>query len=247
MFVFFVMIAAVVFIADEDANPKDVYARLGVPKIEKWDYRIHVRKEGQWTVQISQAYGIEGMTEEGIDALKEMSFDEVKDSRMTSMSDSCWISENRCECKSSGKCNDALELASLLVRVFEDDKCDFLKWDCKSFEWKFSRDDGESSRDDEKSFATLGAEVAVKAILSAAFEDLDAAFEETISKNGMTKAELASLAKDLPKSQLVLTTDGRITADAPAEVSEDGKTLTLDLSKFRSDPPQEWSIRIDGL
>lgn len=242
MFVFFVMIAAVVFTADEDANPKDVYARLGVPKIEKWDYRIHVRKEGQWTVQISQAYGIEGMTEEGIDALKEMWFDEVKNSRMTSMSNSCSICDNRCECESRGKCNDALELASLLARVFEDDKCDFLKWDRESFEWRFTRDDG-SSLEEEKSTAKLVAEVAVKAILRAALED----FDESIRNKGVTEAELASLAKDLPKSQLVLTTDGRITADAPAEVSEDGKTLTLDLSKFLSDPPQEWSIRIDGL
>jgi hypothetical protein len=52
---------------------------------------------------------------------------------------------------------------------------------------------------------------------------------------------------ELPKRQLVLTTDGRITADSPAEVSEDGTTMTLDLSKFLSDPPEKWSIRIDGL
>lgn len=169
-----------------------------------------------------------------------MSFGEVNDSRMTSKSHSCSISENHCECESRGKCNDALELASLLVRVFEDDQCDFLKWDRESFEWKFSRDDGESSRDDEKSIATLGVEIALNGILGAAFE-------AEMRKNGVTGAELAALAKDLPQSQLVLTTDGRITADVPAAVSEDGKTLTLDLSKFRSEPPQEWSIRIDGL
>jgi hypothetical protein len=47
--------------------------------------------------------------------------------------------------------------------------------------------------------------------------------------------------------QLVTTTDGIITADALAEVSVDGKTLTLDLRKFFKDPPEKWSIRIDGL
>lgn len=45
-----------------------------------------------------------------------------------------------------GKSDDALKLASLLVHVFEEDKCDFFRWDRESFEWKFLRDDDHQLR-----------------------------------------------------------------------------------------------------
>ena len=76
---------------------------------------------------------------------------------------------------------------------------------------------------------------------------LNAVIDREFRQKGVTQAELESAMNELPKSQLVLTTDGKITADLPAEVSEDGKTMTLDLSKCLSDPPEKWSIRIDGL
>ena len=71
--------------------------------------------------------------------------------------------------------------------------------------------------------------------------------DEELRQKDVTQADLESAICELPKSQLVLTTDGKITADSPAEVSEDGKTMTLALSTFLSDPPDKWSIRIDGL
>ena len=240
MFVFFAIIAASVFAADEDAGPKDIYARLGVPKIEKCDFRIHVGKEGKWTAQMTQVYSIEGFTTEDANAYKEKLFEDPWDFRLTSIS---WseIPENRCQCENKGESDDALELASLLVRVFEDDKCNFLRWDRESFEWKFLRGDHQvSSRDEKKSIGEFATGVALEFIVNAALD-------VRLLKKGVTRAELDSTEMDSVKSQLVLTTDGSITADAPAEVSEDGKTLTLDVSKFRSDPPEKWSIRIDGL
>jgi hypothetical protein len=121
--------------------------------------------------------------------------------------------------------DDTLKLASLLVDVFGEDKSDFFRWDRESFELRFSRDDDHlSSRDEKKTVGEFVAGLALNIFLSASIGELQ-----------------------LPKSQLLLTTDGKITADSPAEVSEDGKTMTLDLSKFRSDPPEKWSIRIDGL
>jgi len=127
------------------------------------------------------------------------------------------------------------------IRVFEVDKCNFLRWDRESFEWKFLRGDHHlSSRDEKKSIGEFATGVAVEFIAKAVLDVM-------LLKKGVTRAELDSTEMDLVKIQLVLTTDGSITADAPAEVSEDGKTLTLDLSKFLSDPPEKWSIRIDGL
>ena len=149
MFVFFAIIAASVFAADQDAVPKDIYARLGVPQIEKCDFRIHVGKEGKWTAQMTQVYSIEGFTTEDANAYKEILFEDPWDFRLTSIS---WseIRENRCQCENKGESDDALELASLLVRVFEDDKCNFLRWDRESFEWKFLRGDDHVSSRDEK-------------------------------------------------------------------------------------------------
>lgn len=200
MFVFFAIIAASVFAADQDAGPKDIYARLGVPKIEKCDFRIHVGKEGKWTAQMTQVYSIEGFTTEDANAYKETLFEDPWDFRLTSIS---WseIGENRCQCEYKGESDDALELASLLVRVFEDDKCNFLRWDRESFEWKFLRGDHHVS-----------SSVALESILTAALDVM-------LLQKGVTRAELDSTEMDLVKWQLVLTTDGSITADAPAEVS----------------------------
>ncbi len=140
-----------------------------------------------------------------------------------------------------GQSDDALKLASLLVHVFEEDKCDFFRWDRESFEWKFLRDDDNPlSHDEKKTVGEFVAGLALGVVLGAVID-------EEFRQKGVTQAELESAINELPKSQLVLTTDGSITADAPAEVSEDGKTLTLDLSKFISDPPEKWSMRIDGL
>lgn len=244
MFVLIATIAAFVFAApifdgDEDSGPDDIYVRLGWPKMEEWEYRIHVGKEGEWTAQMTQVYSIAGVTTEDANAFREMLYDQARDCRMPSISWSCEVRENRCQCESEGKSDDALELASLLVRVFQDDKCNFLRWDRESFEWRFLRDsDHLSSGDEKKTAGEFFTDVAVNVIVGAVMN-------EELRKKGVTQAELESL--ETFKCQLLLTTDGKITADAPAEVSEDGKTLTLDLSKFVSDPPEQWSIRIDGL
>ena len=242
MFVFFVVIAASVFAADEDAGPKDIYARLGVPKMETCDYRIHVGKDAKWTIHLMQAYSIEGVTSEDLNDFEEMLIEEATDCGAHSFSRG-GVGENRRQCSSKGESDDSLKLASLLVHVFEKDKCDFLRWDRDSFEWKFLRADNQPSSVDEKK--TVGESViglAVSIFLAATID-----IDEELRQKGVTQAELESAMIELPKSQLVLTTDGKITADTPAEVSEDGKTLTLDLSKFLSDPPEKWSIRIDGL
>ena len=243
MFVFFAIIAASVFAADQDAGPRDIYARLGVPKIEKWDYRIHVGKEGKWTAQMTQAYSIEGMTSEDLSDFEEVSIEEAQDCGAQSISCS-GVGETRRQCVCKGKSDDSLKLASLLVHVFEEDKCDFFRWDRESFEWKFLRDDDHPiSHDEEKTVGAFVADFALGVFLTAVMHGV---YEECRQK-GVTEAEWESATNELLKCQLVLTTHGKITADSPAEVSEDGKTLTLDLSKFLSDPPEKWSIQIDGL
>ncbi len=240
MFVFFAIIAASVFAADQDAGPKDIYARLGEPKIEKWDYQIHVGKEGKWTAHLTGAYSIEGVTPEDLNDFEEWLTEEATDCGARSFRFS-GVGENRRQFVGKGKSDDALKLASLLVHVFEEDKCDFFRWDRESFEWKFLRDDDNPFSHDEKN--TVGEFVAGLALGVV----LGAVIDEEFRHKGVTQAELESARNELPKSQLVLTTDGKITADSPAEVSEDGKTMTLDLSKVLSDPPEKWSIRIDGL
>ena len=240
MFVILVTIAASVFAADQDAGSGDIYARLGVPKMETWDYRIHVGAEGKWTTHLTQAYSIEGVTSEDLNNFEEMLIEEAQDCGAQSISCS-GVGENRRQFVGNGKCDDALELASLLVHVFEEEKCDFFRWDRESFEWKFLRDDDNPlSHDEKKTVGEFVAGLALGVVLGAVID-------EEFRQKGVTQAELESAINELPKCQLVLTTDGKITADLPAEVSEDGKTLTLDLSKFLSDPPEKWSIRIDGL
>jgi hypothetical protein len=237
MFVFFAIIAASVFAAGQEADSRDVCARLGVPKFETWEYRIHLGKHGKWTTQLTQVYSVEGFTTEDADAVKEMLLEEAVEWGQSVR----WsgLGKNRYQCESKSKGDDVLELTSLLVDVFEEDKCDFLRWDGESFEWKFLRDDDHpSSRDEKKTVGEFVTGLAFGIFLGAVID-------EELRQKGVTQAELESV--ELIKSQLVLTTDGKITADTPAEVSEDGKTLTLDLSKFLSDPPEKWSIRIDGL
>ncbi len=239
MFVLIATIAASVFAADTDAGPKDIYARLGVPKMETCDYRIHVGEDGKWTTHLTQTYSIEGVASEDLNDFEEM-IEQATESWTQSFSRS-EVGKNRRQCESKGKSDDSLKLASQLVNVFEKDRCDFLRWDRESFEWKFLReDDHPSSRDEKK---TVGEFVA-----GAAFNIyLTVVINEELRQKDVTQADLESAIYELPKGQLVLTTDGKITADSPAEVSEDGKTMTLDLSKFLSDPPEKWSIRIDGL
>lgn len=239
MFVLIATIAASVFAADTDAGPKDIYARLGVPKMETCDYRIHVGEDGKWTTHLTQTYSIEGVASEDLNDFAEM-IEQATESWAQSFSRS-EVGKNRRQCESKGKSDDSLKLASQLVNVFEKDRCDFLRWDRESFEWKFLReDDHPSSRDEKK---TVGEFVA-----GAAFNIfLTVVINEELRQKDVTQADLESAIYELPKSKLVLTTDGKITADSPAEVSEDGKTMTLDLSKFLSDPPEKWSIRIDGL
>ncbi|MCA9013354.1 MAG: hypothetical protein KDB01_26575 [Planctomycetaceae bacterium] len=97
--------------------------------------------------------------------------------------------------------------------------------------------------DEEKTVGAFVADFALGVFFTAVMHGV----HEELRQKGVTEAEWESSTNELLKCQLVLTTDGSITADAPAEVSEDGKTMTLDLSKFLSDPPEKWSIRIDRL
>jgi hypothetical protein len=229
-----------VFAADQDAGPKGIYARLEMPKIEKWDYQIHVGKKGNWTAHLTGSYSIEDVTREDLNDFEKMLTEEATNCGAQSFTFS-GVGENRRQFVGKGKSDDALKLASLLGHVLEDDKCDFLRWDRESFEWRFLRDNDDALSHDEKK--TVGEHVAGLALGVV----LDAVIDEELRRKGVTQAEFESAMNELPKSQLVLTTDGKITADSPAEVSEDGKKLTLDLSKFLSSPPDDWSIRIDGL
>ena len=240
MYVLIAIIAATVFATDPDGDTTDIYARLGWPKMETCDYRIHVGEDGQWTTHSTQTYSIEGVTSETSNAFEEMLSEEATDRGAQSFRRT-EVGKNRWQCESKGKSDDALKLASLLGHVFEEDKCDFIRWDHESFEWKFLRnDDQQSSPVEKKTFGEFVAGVAFNSILTAVIGN-------ELRQKGVTQADWESAINELPKIQLVLTTDGKITADSPAEVSEDGKTMALDLSKFLSDPPEKWTFLIDGL
>lgn len=240
MFVFFATIAATVFAADPDASTSDIYARLGMPKLEKCDYRIHVGKGGKWTIRITQLYGVKGVTAEDLNDFDEDLIDEATDIGARSFSRS-GAGENRRQCVSKGRSEDLLKLASLLTDVFAKRKCDFCRLDRESFEWRFLREeDNRSSGNEKKTVGELVAGMALDFFLTAAIE-------HEFSKKGVTQAEMESLMQEAIMCQLVVTTDGKITADSPAKVSENGKTMTLDLTKFLSAPREKWSIRIDGL
>ena len=244
MCVLIAIIAATMFATDPDGDTTDIYARLGEPKLETCDYRIHVGEDGQWTTHSTQTYSIEGVTSETSNAFEKMLIEEATDRGAHSIRRSD-VGRNRRKCVSKGKGDDTLKLASVLVNVFEDDKCDFIQWDRESFEWKFIRNAGHSSqREEKKTVGEFAFGLALDIVLATVF---DAAIDEELRQKGVTQAELESAINELPKIQLVLTTDGKITADPPAEVSEDGKTMTLDLSKFLIDPPEKWTILIDGL
>lgn len=241
MFVFFATIAAFVSAGGQDDGPKDIYARLGVPRMERCDYKIHVGEGGTWKTHSMKSYSIEGVGSEDLIDFEEMLIKEATDYYGAQAYSCSAVGENRRQCTSKGRNDDVLNLASLLVHIFEENECDFFRWDRQSFEWKYVRDDDSPVLRDEKK--TVGEFVAVLALNIF----LTAVIEREFRHKGVTLAKLESTAVELPKSQLVLTTDGRITADLPAEVSDDGKTMTLDLSRFLSDPPEVWSIRIDGL
>ncbi len=244
MFMLIAIIAAKLIATDPDGDTNDIYTRLGCPKMEICDYRIHLGKGGEWTTHLTQIYSIDGVTSEDAKDFEQTLIAQATESGAHSFSRSN-IGKNRRQCVSKGKGDDTLKLASLLVNVFEDDKCDFFRWDSESFEWKFICNDGHSPPPEEKkTFGEFASGVALDIIFSTV---LVAAFEDELVQKGVKRSELESLLAEMPKYQLVLTTDGKITADSPAEVSEDGKTMTLDLSKFLTDPPEKWSIRIDGL
>ena len=244
MFMLIAIIAATIMATDPDGDTKDLYVRLGEPKMETCEYRIHVGNDGQWTSHLTRIYSIEGVTSEDAKDFEQMLIEQATGSGAHSFMGSN-VGKNRRQCVSKGKGDDTLKLASLLVNVFEDDKCDFFRWDSESFEWKFIRHDGHSPpREEKKTFGEFASGLALDIVFSTV---LDAAFDEELLQKGVKPSELESLLAEMPKYQLVLTTDGKITADSPAEVNEDGKTMTLDLSKFLSDPPEKWSIRIDGL
>lgn len=242
MFLFIATITVAVLAADPGAATRDIFARLGMPKEETHEYRIHVGRDGAWTTHLTQTYSIKGVSADELHDFEEMLIEESRrDGRAQSFLCS-GVSENRRQCVSKGKSDDALKLASLLVHVFYDDKCDFFRWDGETFEWKFLRDDDHSSlRDEKKTVGELVAGMVIGTLLEAAIID-------ELKQKNVTKAEFeAAVAQEFVKMQLVMTTDGKITADLPAKVSEDGKTMTLDLTMFFLDPPKKWSIRIDGL
>lgn len=240
MFLFPAIIAASVFAVVQNADSMDIYARLGVPKMETCDYRIHVEKDGKWMIHLTQAYSIEGVTSEDLHDFEELLITEAKGCGAQSFTCSA-MSENRRQCVCKGRSNDLLKLASLLVHVFEEGKCDFFRLYDESFDWKFLRDDKHSSSPDEKKAVSEF----VTGLAVGSF--LGMVIDEEFRRRGVTQAELESSMDELVKSRLVLTTDGKITADLPAEVSDDGKTMALNLSKFLSGPPEKWSIRIDRL
>ncbi len=240
MLLFMTIVAFSLIAADEDGNSKDAFVRLGVPKIEKLDYRIHVGKEGKWTAQIAQEYNTEGVVSEDLGAFRDSLFEQAEEAGMTTASWSCDVRNLRCQFESKCESGDVLKLASLFVLIFEDDKCNFLHWDRDSFEWSYIRDEKIPLRKEEGSFARSLADESLNFITQSAFVEI-------LRQKGLRVAELESKPMHQPEIQLVLTTDGRIVAGASAEVSEDRKTLKLDLFPFLNAPPEKWSIRIEGL
>ena len=156
MFVFLATIAAFVFAAGQDPGPKDIYAHLGVPRMERCDYKIHVGESGTWRTHSMKSYSIEGVASEDLNDFEEMLIKEATDYYGAQAYSCSAVGENRRQCTSKGRNDDVLKLASLLVHTFEENECAFLRWDRQSFEWKYVRDDDSPVLQDDNSMVYCG-------------------------------------------------------------------------------------------
>lgn len=246
MFQLVAILTFALFAAAPDAAPSNIFARLGLPKMETSDFRIHVTEAGRWSIQHSQVYCIDGLEKSEVDSFVSEMMSAPVDLFKVSSRRSYGIANNRRQFDAKGEFDDVFVLPSLLAGVLQRKNREYFRWDSKSVELTVSdRDLRPASNTQKKTLGEVAADVAFEVIISAALHD---GLHDELKKYNLTPAELeAAMTTYEPNSQLILTTDGRITADAPAEISEDGKTLIIDLRKFIADPPETWSIRIDGL
>jgi hypothetical protein len=242
MFLPFMAFAAALFAADPATDFANLHARLGVPTPELFDCRIDVRKRGIWSAKRKEIYHVAGLNEEAMteffDSLMESAGKDDFQRRSRHQVDG----GHRVILEASGKRGGVLQLASELNPFLNEGTCTYFCWNNSSLELRLApRQPRPKSDDGGRTFGEIAASLILKTALTTAIN-------EEMRRKGVTPDDWkAAIDKFEVKSTLTLTTDGKITADAPAEVSDDGKTLTLDLWKFQKDPPETWSIRIDGL
>jgi len=241
-----VAFAATLFAADPASNLADLNARLGAPTPELSEWRFHVGRRGTWSFKTKEIYSVAGLNNEQItgfvDSLMESEGNHHFQFRR------CYQGEGaRRVFEASGKNRDVFRLASELNQVLGEGACTYFCWDNSSLELRFApREQRPASGDGSQTLGEMAASLILRIAVTAAVNT--AAIDEEMRQKGVTPDDWkAAIDKFQMKSTLILTTDGKITADAPAVVSDDGKTLTLDLWKFEHDPPEKWSIRIDGL
>lgn len=242
MFGLIATLSVAFLVAEPGDEPADIFARLGVPKLDSCHFRIHIGEGGEWAAQVIEAYSIEGVNREDLNEFRDPLFELKKYCGRHSMNRT-W-KKHRMHRQSKGECNDPLKLASLLVDIFEKDKCDFFRWDGRSFEWKCLRQ-AQLSPDHQED--TSIADVTIGLLVAAVADQRLQVLERELTEDGTTRAELDAATEEWVDFELVITTSGTITADLPAEVSPDGKMMTLNLTQVLRDPPAKWSFRTSGL
>lgn len=229
------------------------------PKYEVLDYNIHVARGGIWTADVEIVIDFEDRDQ---DACQKYLHDELKEqqshvtnrlkatgffsghSSLDGKPDANGKMRYQWHGKYESKSDDMLLLASLLKEMSFLSRPEF-RWDQSTFELKSSKTVPVASKDARPmslvsyvSTAVVFAHYLPK--IAKGLGDLANARDDIINGRGRFEG--------LPRRRLILTTDGTITSNSPANVSEDGKSLTLELWKsFWSNDAHDWFIRIDDL
>lgn len=253
MFAFATAIVLLIFSAEPQVDLAKLQAEMGIPQTELEEYRVHVARRGKWSIRHKSIYNFKGMDRDVVEEFKKGLMECAKSQRAEYNSRYAHsLDHDRWQFDATGKSKNMIDLASLLADYAGGEHCDYVCCDKKSLELRF---DFSKAKSDEQQVANdwpwsgERPEHVVYNALAQIVIDLviDAAAKEALRIQNISEESLEKAIDELQVDwRLILTTDGKITADAPAEVSEDGKTLTLDLWKFMNDPPQKWSLRIDG-
>jgi hypothetical protein len=131
-----------------------------------------------------------------------------------------------------------------LKSLGEREDCSSFSWNKSSLQLSFDSADAPSAAPAVHNPLLAAASFVM---FSAVILQADAELTRELNGRNISRKQFNQALREIKwEPRLILTTDGKITADAPAEVSEDGRTMTLDLNEFQANPPAKWSIRIDG-
>lgn len=251
MFTTMMAIAMSFFGADPQSHESVNFLQIPYPRLESIEQRIHVAKSGKWTFQskvICQFQGVEPIKAAGfVERVNSQFFSGplerfIRNQDIKSLGDARWQSMIETECSSM------LLLALMLNENTIGMNDESFSWNQTTFKLKTRQANEilppQQNKTDEENdgfllFGALNSTTFARAIRE--LRELAPLFE----KDDVGEDRLLVLHK------LTLTTDGKITADAPAEISPDGMTMVIDYTDnknfFAMMKRETWSLRIDDL